>query len=197
MDCIEHIGEEQVPSTHVITVEMPFEPLVWDQLTETTASGSQENDGDDSSDADTPEASGAQEESSASPAARDTPTSEKAGKGDSKAAGGQGTQEDELDLPPAGVFKGENGLPMAVAADGRPVGVMSMGPVAPVSGWRLVDINGHQPVTASEYDFVSAMLSRRGSLFPEGDDADSEAGDDSADKSNDKSDDKADYAEKR
>ena len=172
---MEQIGEQEVPSTHVATFEMPFEAVIWDQLTETTAQGSKskQDTSDSKEGADAPsDQQGAGTDAAAPGAGHDSDQAQE------EDASQPAEEEDELDLPPLGTFKGDNGLPMAVAADGRPVGVMGMGPVAPVAGWRMVDINGHQPVTASQYDFVSAMLSRRGNLFPEGDGDDSDSSDD-------------------
>jgi hypothetical protein len=154
-------GKEKVPTQHVITVEMPFEVLLRDQLTETT-NGKEEDEEVKGATGDgegTSEESNSAEELKDDKKAQSTPpkgTSEK-----------PTSSTDELDLPPAGSLMGPNDLPMAVAADGRPVGFMSMGPLAPVAGWRIVDINGHQPVTSSDFDFVSSMLSRRSTLFPD------------------------------
>ncbi len=186
MDCVEQVDQDEKPVTHVITVEMPFEPVVWDQVTETTLSKDKQEDSnadaqsaaqpeDSSVEGSTHDAASGTEGEAADGAADVTKGRSKQGKRPSSKA--EDTQ-DELELPPKGVAMGSNGLPVAVAADGRPVGMTSMGLVAPVAGWRIVDINGHQPVTSSDFDFVSAMLSRRGNLFPDAPSSDADSDDD-------------------
>lgn len=148
-------GAVQEHSTHVGTFEMPFEPMAWDALElQDTESDSEEDEENEAREEAREEAKEEAEEAKEE-------AGEEATTGEAGSAASAAARE-----PPVGTLtRGEDGH-YVVAGDGRPVGFNVVGPVAPAGGWRLVDVNGHQPVTESDFPFVARMLARREELMP-------------------------------
>lgn len=168
---------EPQPTTHVITVEIPFQPLKFDDVAMPSEEASAKASSQDSASAKGEDTAAAAAEESQGKGARDAePHAEKqaheeapqdaAERDGEEGSGASAGSSDALPAIPQGLKPTSDGE-VPLTKDGRPVVPMRFGPVAPTQGWRLVDINGVQPVTASDHAFVSRMLARRQALMGE------------------------------
>ena len=143
----------------MVTVELPLAPVTWDVVDvdgnhEETEPPVEEEKGEEEKAADADSTRPAAE---AAEQSRDEEGDGKESKAESASTAEEG---DALAAGPAGLLPRPDGSFMRML-DGRPIGTTSLGPVTPTGGWRVTDINGHQPVTASDHAFVTGMLARR------------------------------------